>query len=246
MDRQSQPRPEQPDRSARLFRARQRLALRGRRSLGRCARRATDRVRLAPTVAIALIALAGAAQAGGYRGFARDDGEFARAGLYLGGGLVGGFTTRLEGQLTEIPGVDNVEVDPSVGLAARAGARITPHLALEAHYEWMDDFETSIDGIEVAETRTQALTADVKGYLATGRVQPYLAAGAGFLSARSDDPVTTFQKTDTDFAARFGGGVEFYVNEHIGVSVDSSYVVPTGDVEDLDYVSVGAGVFFRF
>ena len=118
-------------------------------------------------------------------------------------------------------------------LAARLGARITPHFALEAHYEWMDDFETSIDGIEVAETRTQAMTGDVKGYLSTGRVQPYLSVGLGFLSAKSDDPVTTFQKTDTDFAARFGGGVDFYLNESFGLSIDSSYVVPTGDVEDL-------------
>ena len=36
------------------------------------------------------------------------------------------------------------------------------------------------------------------------------------------------------------------MTENIGLSVDSSYVIPTGDVEDLDYVSVGAGVFFRF
>lgn len=196
--------------------------------------------------AVALFCLATAAQAGDQRRFSQGDGDYARSGLYVGGGIVGGFTTRLEGQLTEIPGVDNVEVDPSFGLAGRLGARITPHLALEAHYEWMEDFETSVDGIEIAETRTQALTGDVKGYLATGRVQPYLSAGLGFLSATSDDPVTTFQKTDTDFAARFGGGVDFYVTRNIGLSVDSSYVIPTGDVEDLDYVSVGAGVFFRF
>ncbi len=212
-------------------------------------RRTKGRVRFAPIVAmtaIALLSLASAAQAGGARRFAQGDGDYGRSGLYVGGGIVGGFTTRLEGQLTEIPGVDNVEVDPSFGLAGRLGARITPHLALEAHYEWMEDFETSVDGTEIAETRTQALTGDVKGYLSTGRVQPYLSAGLGFLHAKSDDPVTTFQKTDTDFAARFGGGVDFYLSENIGLSLDTSYVVPTGDVEDLDYVSVGAGVFFRF
>jgi len=175
-----------------------------------------------------------------------DNGDYERPGLYVGGGLVGGFTTRLEGQLTEISGVDNVEVDPSVGLAARVGARLTPRIAVEAHYEWMDDFETSISGIEVAETRTSALTADVKGYLSTGRVQPYLMAGAGFLTARSEDPVSAFQKTDTDFAARFGGGIDLYLNEVVGLSFDTSYVVPTGDVRNLDYVSVGAGVFLRF
>lgn len=173
-------------------------------------------------------------------------GSYARPGLYVGGGLVGGFSTRLESELHEIPGVTDVEVDPSVGLAARAGVRVTPQIAIEAHYEWMNDFETSVAGNEIAETRTQALTGDVKGYLATGRVQPYLMAGAGFLTARSEDPQTNFSKTDTDFVARVGGGVEFYLNESVGLSVDTSYVLPAGDVKDLDYVSVGAGIFFRF
>lgn len=181
------------------------------------------------------------------RNHARDgEDRFARPGLYLGGGLVGGFATRLESELHEIPGVTDVEVDPSVGLTARAGFRVTPHIALEAHYEWMENFETSVAGNEIADTQTQTLTGDIKGYLATGRVQPYLTAGAGFLTAKSDDPRTNFQRTDTDFVARVGGGVEFYLNESVGLSVDTSYVLPAGDVKDLDYVSVGAGVFFRF
>ncbi|MCA9504947.1 MAG: porin family protein [Spirochaetaceae bacterium] len=175
-----------------------------------------------------------------------DDFDADRSGLYVGGGLVGGFTTRLEDELSKIPGVRDVDVDPSVGLAARAGFRVTPHVALEAHYEWIHDFETSVAGVEIAETRVSTLTTDVKGYLTTGRIQPYLAAGMGFLSAHSEDPASGFQQTDTDFAARFGGGVDFYLTRHVGLSLDTSYVLPVGDVEDLDYVSVGAGVFFRF
>ncbi|MFK7897724.1 MAG: porin family protein [Myxococcota bacterium] len=173
-------------------------------------------------------------------------GSYDRPGLYVGGGLVGGFSTRLESELHEIPGVTDVEVDPSVGLTARAGVRVTPQIAIEAQYEWMDDFETSVAGNEIADTQTQALTGNVKGYLATGRIQPYVMAGAGFLTARSDDPRTNFQRTDTDFAARVGGGIEFYLNESVGLSVDSSYVLTAGDVKDLDYVSAGVGVFFRF
>jgi hypothetical protein len=110
----------------------------------------------------------------------------------------------------------------------------------------MDDFETSVAGVGIAETRTSALTADVKGDLATGRIQPFLTTGVGFLNAKSDDPVTNFKKTDTGFAARFGGGVDFYLTEVVGLSLDTSYVVPTGEVKNLDHVSVGAGVFLRF
>ncbi len=173
-------------------------------------------------------------------------GAYDRPGFYIGGGLVGGFSTRLESELHEIAGVTDVEVDPSVGLTVRVGVRVTPHIAIEAHYEWMDDFGISVAGNEIADTQTQTLTGDLKGYLATGSVQPYLTAGAGFLTAKSDDPRTNFQRTDTDFVARVGGGVEFYLNESVGFSVDTSYVLPAGDVKDLDYISVGAGVFFRF
>ena len=52
--------------------------------------------------------------------------------------------------------------------------------------------------------------------------------------------------SDEDFAARFGGGIDFYVTEKIGVSLDGSYVLPTGDLKDFDYFSIAWGFQYRF
>jgi hypothetical protein len=50
----------------------------------------------------------------------------------------------------------------------------------------------------------------------------------------------------TDFAARFGGGIDLYATKHVVLSVEAEYVLPTGDVKDLDYISIGWGFQYRF
>ena len=51
---------------------------------------------------------------------------------------------------------------------------------------------------------------------------------------------------ETDFATRRGMGIDFYVTKHIVVGADASYVLPLGNVRDLDYVSIGLGLEYRF
>ena len=47
-------------------------------------------------------------------------------------------------------------------------------------------------------------------------------------------------------AARFGGGIDIYATENFAVSLNISYVLPTGDLKDLDYVSIAWGFQYRF
>lgn len=54
------------------------------------------------------------------------------------------------------------------------------------------------------------------------------------------------QFKDIDLAARFGGGVEVYVTDWLSLNVEGVYVRPTGRVESYDYVSLSAGLLFRF
>ena len=49
-----------------------------------------------------------------------------------------------------------------------------------------------------------------------------------------------------DFAARFGGGVDLYLNRNFVVALDTSYVLPTGDLDGLDHVSFSLGLQYRF
>jgi hypothetical protein len=53
---------------------------------------------------------------------------------------------------------------------------------------------------------------------------------------------------ETDFAMRFGGGLDIYSfgTDTVVITAGADYVLPFGDVEDFDYVSINVGVLYRF
>ena len=53
-------------------------------------------------------------------------------------------------------------------------------------------------------------------------------------------------KTDEDFAARFGGGVDLYINRNFVVVVEGGYVLPTGNLDGMDHVLWSVGLNYRF
>jgi hypothetical protein len=50
----------------------------------------------------------------------------------------------------------------------------------------------------------------------------------------------------TEFAARFGTGIDFYFSEHWVLNFEASYVLPTGDLSEYDYIGGGMGLEYRF
>ena len=101
--------------------------------------------------------------------------------------------------------------------------------------------------MDAIELETLTFTGNVKGYLLTGRVQPFLLAGVGLMQVEAKDTVGVgLSIEEEDFAARFGGGVDFYINPNIAVVIDVGYVLPTGDLDGLDYVSFSGGFQYRF
>jgi hypothetical protein len=56
----------------------------------------------------------------------------------------------------------------------------------------------------------------------------------------------TVSDDDTAFAARFGAGIDLHVTERFGVTIGGSYVLPTEDLDNLDYASGEVGFFYRF
>ncbi len=160
--------------------------------------------------------------------------------------MSGGFSTKYENEVEDAFPVD-IDVDPSVGVIATAGYRFHPNFAAEVQFEWLDEFEISIQNTEIATIETWTTTVNAKGFLATGRIQPFVLVGLGAFNAELQDSLNLgFSVEETDFAARFGGGLDIYASPQIVLNLGLSYVLPTGDVEDLDYVSVGGGVTVRF
>ncbi len=49
-----------------------------------------------------------------------------------------------------------------------------------------------------------------------------------------------------DFGFRAGGGIDFYLNEHLVLNWEATTVIPTGKLDTLNYYSFGWGIQYRF
>lgn len=128
---------------------------------------------------------------------------------------------------------------------------------------------------EIAETEFEVatVTANLKAHLFTGPWQPYLLVGGGMMSVKGEvsdtgkmyeigyegDPPEAYRiypdwiglngsDRASDFTLRFGGGLDFYSfgTDSVVITAGADYVLPFGDVEDFDYVSINVGVLYRF
>ncbi len=109
--------------------------------------------------------------------------------------------------------------------------------------ERVDAFD--LEGFSGVEINTWTGTINGKFFALTDRFQPYGLLGAGFMRAKAE--ILGFEiAKDTDFAMRFGGGLDTYVTENWLINLEVSYVRPTGDVKDINYFSLGGGFQFRF
>ena len=161
--------------------------------------------------------------------WAGESGQYDQPGFYLG---VGG--------LYAIENFDSggFDFDNGPGFNFRLGYRLAPHWAIEAMGERVDKFDIKGGGLSI-DTWTGTLNS--KFFFLTNRFQPYGLFGLGFMRGHASSSVT-----ETDLALRFGGGLDSYITEHWVVTTEVSYVLPTGDVDGVDYVSLGAGIQYRF
>ena len=150
------------------------------------------------------------------------------------------------------------DVDGSFGFNGRVGYRCNRRFAGEVQTEWLDGFEGDltlprVDSLADVEIDPITVTANVKGFLLTGRYQPFLLLGAGAMTAdvKIRNPVGLAftgvdSETENAFAMRFGGGIDVYATENAVVSLEVDYVFPFGKLDDLRYVTIGWGVQYRF
>ncbi len=141
----------------------------------------------------------------------------------------------------------NRNVDESFGFGARLGYRFHPHLAAELHSEWIEGFDLQQFPGDHSEIRTWTTTANGKLYFGHARLQPYVLAGLGLQRAWVRNPTPGgVNFDDVVFVGRFGGGIDYQIDSHLSLNLESSYLMPTGDLDDYDTVSIGLGLLFRF
>ena len=189
----------------------------------------------------------------------KPEGEYSRRGWLAG---VSGryaavaFKDDVESTVrTDIGKTLNFSLKNSFGLVGQAGYRCHERVSAEIEVEWLDGFDGSAfraaDGkFREVDFEPVAVTANAKGYLLTGRIQPFLLLGGGLLTVKRTEKFiaagTSASDTTTDFAMRFGGGIDIYTSRNIVLTWDIDYLLPFGSNEDLDYVSTGLGLQYRF
>lgn len=178
--------------------------------------------------------------------------DFDRSGIYLG--VFGSyafdmaFEDALEDTLRLLEPVEvGVKVKDSFGIQGRFGYRFIPHVAAEVQAEYLFGFDTKVGSEKIAKYTLLAATANAKVFAMTEDIQPYALVGAGILYADLDDNLGLDVSADAvGPAMRAGAGIDLYLSENVVVSAETTYVLPFADVDDLDYLSIGVGVQYRF
>lgn len=168
------------------------------------------------------------------RASAQEAPDYARSGPFIG--------LRFSYGIEDFDRPGDTDVDDSAGFGVYLGQRVDPHFAVGLQWEYMGGFEVSQGSVN-SEVVTNTLMADGRFYLLTGRIQPFLQVGFGWVHV--DDEEGIFDDGDA-FGVRGGGGLEFYLTERVVLSAGADYVVPATDVDDVRYVSVHGGAMFRF
>lgn len=74
-----------------------------------------------------------------------------------------------------------------------------------------------------------------------GRLQPYVKLGGGAMIGVDLDI-----KTSISFAGRFGGGVDYHVNDNWALGLDVGYMLPAGNISGLSPVTIGLGATYHW
>jgi len=197
-----------------------------------------------------------------------DDKDFSRPGFYLGVG--GAYAFNFFEDMIEDEAEDagfKISVKDTWGVNARVGYRIASWFAVEGMYEWMDNFKIKVDEVTFAppglaggsvDYRTHTVTVNAKFLIPTWRLHPYLLLGIGGqyydldASASFADNSFDFSESGWAFAGRPGVGLDAYITENFLINVELSGVLATSnpstipDIGDMFYMTLGAGLQYRF
>jgi hypothetical protein len=197
-------------------------------------KQSTTRILILCTVTLAVHLLNGVAPEAAWA----DEGSGTP--IYIGIGPAFGFE--------DFSNTGGIDIDDAYGFNTWAGYRFVDFLSAEMNLEYLDGFDFDIFGADI-EGEALAFTWNAKVFpltrVITDRIDPFLYTGIGIGWLEYD--AGRFGTADgTGFIARFGGGVDLYLTENLAFQASSSYVLPTGDLDDFAYVSLVFGLQYRF
>jgi opacity protein-like surface antigen len=152
------------------------------------------------------------------------------------------------------------DVDTTVYVGGTLSYGITNWLAVGAEAGWAG-FDESDSGISVDEDAIPVLGDIIFRVPMEGPVQPYGIVGLGVIFWNIDSNVPNVDiDSDAAFAAKFGGGVDWFINQNWIANFELAYITSDADVTatstitgasvsagvDTDYWTVGGGLKYLF
>lgn len=162
-------------------------------------------------------------------GTAAADGTFDRRGWYVGGGAL------------YVQDAFRGDAGRAIDEGSLAGARVLGGYRTHRHFATEVDLDVASRGF----VNAVATTVAEKGYLTTGRVQPYGVAAIGAVHARASS-LFGGHVDGNGALARLGGGLDVYATPHVVVNLEAAYAMPTGDLEEFRTVPLTLGAQYRF
>ena len=171
--------------------------------------------------------------------------DYGKTGPYVGLGFAMGFEN-----FSGLGIGDFVSFDPAYGFDAWGGYRFHPNFSTELQLEYLNGYHTDVFAPLSASGQSVTFTGNLKYYILTGRIQPFLLAGVGLGWQSFDLNGVGNLESASGLAGRLGGGLDFYLTENIALQASTSYVFVRYGLNLLgqqgDYVSLNLGAQFRF
>jgi len=194
---------------------------------------------------------------------ADDEEDWARTGPYFGVSAVGGtFITAPDNYekqfvalgletlpVPPLPAMDNdLDHDAAAGFDIYLGWRLHKYVAAELEVEYLPEVEFDENAGDFVEAETLVFSGAVRGILPLGRFEPYVLGGIGFMDADVDDVrnLGVILNDGVGLAIRVGGGFDFHLHRNVALRFSTEWMLPRGDIHEMEYVSIGGGLQYRF
>jgi len=184
-----------------------------------------------------------------------DDEEelfYIEGGSYFAGGisyLAEDFANKIGDSSTD-KGFHRVDghVKTAEGFNLIFGRRAFEYVGLELQFEFSDGFQFNDEDGKRFDLKVYSTTFNIKTYplysllksVNEGRIQPHLISGAGIMVTRDLDI-----DTGASAAVRVGGGLDYYFSERWAINLQSTYMLPFGQLKGLRYITTSFGLSYR-
>jgi opacity protein-like surface antigen len=136
------------------------------------------------------------------------------------------------------------DFDDTWAVNGRIGYRVTRHWALEFEFEYAHEFTSKSAPIH---NSYYVPGVNVKYYFLEDRFQPYILGGVNFAVSKANGELNSRHSArGADWSFRMGGGLNIFATEKIAFYVEGTYLWGVGDLWNLDYAPVGAGIEYHF